>query len=99
MSTTRRRKKERELKMKAIQADIVDLWLDVKNPRLPEDLAPRTQEQLAEHIANEYNTIDVARSMVEHGYFDSEPLVAIKSGGKLIVVEGNRRLTALKVLT
>jgi len=99
MSTTRRRREERELKMKAIQADIVDLWLDVKNPRLPEDLAPRTQEQLAEHIANEYNTIDVARSMVEHGYFDSEPLVAIKSGGKLVVVEGNRRLTALKVLT
>jgi hypothetical protein len=75
-----------------------DLNLDEENPRLPEDLAQRTQKALLAWMANEYNTIEVARSIAVHGFFDSEPLIAVKEKGKLVIVEGNRRLTALKLL-
>ena len=89
------------MKMKATVLAIKDLLLDDENPRLPEEMKIRTPEALATHIANEYNTLDVARSIAEHGYFDSEPLIAIKAktGTKYVVVEGNRRLTVLKILT
>ena len=37
--------------------------------------------------------------MVDNGYFIEEPLILLRTeGGKLIVVEGNRRLAALKLL-
>jgi hypothetical protein len=85
--------------MESTDAQIADLQLDDENPRLPEELKPRDPDSLIRHIANEYNTIEVATSMAEHGFFDSEPLIAIKKGGRLVVVEGNRRLTALKLLT
>jgi len=72
--------------------------LDDENPRLPERIADRTQVGLFKWMAKQYNTLEVARSISEHGYFDSEPVIAIRAGRKLTVVEGNRRLTAVKLL-
>jgi hypothetical protein len=87
------------MRMKTEEIEIENLLLDKDNPRLPEELVEREQESLVNYIANEYNTIEVARSIAEHGFFESEVLIAIKSSkGKAIVVEGNRRLTALKIL-
>jgi hypothetical protein len=85
--------------MQSMDVPIADLQLDAENPRLPEELHDRDPDSLIQHIANEYNTVEVARSMAEHGFFDSEPLIAIKKDRHLVVVEGNRRLTALKLLT
>jgi len=85
--------------MESTDATIAELQLDEENPRLPEELQPRDPDSLLRHIANEYNTVEVARSIAEHGFFDSEPLIAIRKGRRLVVVEGNRRLTALKLLT
>jgi hypothetical protein len=42
--------------------------------------------------------IEVARSITKHGFFANEPLLAVKEEGRLVVVEGNRRLAALKAL-
>ena len=42
--------------------------------------------------------MDVARSIATHGYFENEPLLAIHDGRHHVVVEGNRRLAALKAL-
>ena len=87
------------MKAKSKSLAIADLRLDGENPRLPETSKPDSQPKLANYIANEYNTLDVARSISEHGYFDGEPLIAVKTGARHVVVEGNRRLTALKLLT
>ncbi|KQO38895.1 hypothetical protein ASF05_03170 [Aeromicrobium sp. Leaf245] len=49
-----------------------------------------------------YDADAVAESIATHGYFSSEPLIAITNPaepGTYIVVEGNRRLTALLGLT
>lgn len=86
------------MKTTAIEASVDDLLLDDENPRLPETLESTSQDALLQWMANEYNTLEVAQSIAKHGYFDSEPMIAIKEGNKYKVVEGNRRLTAVKLL-
>lgn len=86
------------MQMKAEEVSVDELLLDDENPRLPENLKPKTQTALLKWMANEYNTVEVARSIAQHGYFDSEPMIAIKTGDKYKIVEGNRRLTAVKLL-
>jgi hypothetical protein len=51
-------------------------------------------------VAETYDAIAIARSIAAHKYFPSEPLIAIRDqkGDKLVVIEGNRRLAALKLL-
>ena len=79
---------------------IAKLRLDPQNPRLPEALIGGSQDQLLQHIAETYSAIEVARSIALHGYFHSEPLIVIRqSDDDYVVVEGNRRLVALQVLS
>jgi hypothetical protein len=78
---------------------LADLLLDPENPRLPRDVRGASdQAKLATYIARRYNAIEVARSIASNGFFESEPLIAVKQRSKWKVVEGNRRLTALKGL-
>ncbi|MCA1720832.1 MAG: hypothetical protein LC779_06950, partial [Actinobacteria bacterium] len=78
---------------------LATLRLDPLNPRLPEDVQGGTQRALAEYISQAYEPLSVATSIAEHGYFESEPLIAVPDGKEFVVVEGNRRLTALLGLT
>lgn len=78
---------------------IHSLRLDPSNPRLPQSLVGASQEELVPYIARNYNAIEVARSIAVHGYFPSEPLIVIKEDDSYVVVEGNRRLAALTILT
>jgi len=79
---------------------LADLELDPDNPRL--DVQRGTildQDEIARTIAKRFRAIEVARSIAEHGYFESEPLIAIRVGARLRVLEGNRRLVALRGLS
>ena len=76
---------------------ISDLQLDAKNPRLPEHLHTATQPEILEYMQKEYDLIRIARSISLHGYYPSEPVIALRKD--LVVVEGNRRLATLKTLT
>ena len=77
---------------------VSSLKLDPKNPRLPsvgKELEPR--EIVAGLIANEA-VYDLARDIADQGYFPTEILVAITdTQGALVVIEGNRRLAAIKL--
>jgi len=81
------------------QASIRELDLDGENPRLPEGHQAQSQDALLETMARDYALIELARSFVDNGYFPEEPLVAVREGDRLKVVEGNRRLAALKLLS
>jgi hypothetical protein len=75
-----------------------DLRLDPENPRLPVALQHASQEDLAVDLELGFEAFTVAESIASHGFFASEPLIAVPSDsepGAWIVVEGNRRLTAL----
>jgi len=73
------------------------LRLDPQNPRLPVEQRGSGQEDLAVHLELGFDALTVAESIAAHGYFGSEPLIVIASDepGVWVVVEGNRRLTAL----
>ena len=74
-----------------------NLLLDPDNPRLPADMQGESQDDLAVHLELGFDALTVAESIASHGFFGSEPLIVIANGSldKWIVVEGNRRLTAL----
>ena len=77
-----------------------DLLLDLENPRLPEDKC-NGQKDTLEYMIKEYDIEELVEVIGENGYFIGEPLIIIKSNEerkKYTVVEGNRRLSALKIL-
>ncbi|HCI6132946.1 TPA: ParB N-terminal domain-containing protein [Klebsiella variicola subsp. variicola] len=78
---------------------IEELELDPQNPRLPESVN-RSPENMINHIALTTSIEDLMSAIAENGFFPGEPLIAVKdsSTGKYTVVEGNRRLTAVKLI-
>ncbi len=81
------------------ELNIDDLHLDFDNPRLPADRHfDGDEDLLLRYVADTYDTIEVAESIARHGFFVSEPLIVIREKRRVIVVEGNRRLAALRIL-
>lgn len=83
---------------------IDQLLLDPQNPRLPEAVA-RTPQAMLDYIARSTSIEDLMNAIAENDFFAGEPLIVIpekesngRETGKYIVVEGNRRLTALKLI-
>jgi hypothetical protein len=51
------------------------------------------------YLDERFDAASIAESISRHGFFQSEPLIAIPAeDGTFVVLEGNRRLTALKAL-
>lgn len=73
------------------------LFLDPQNPRIPPG-RPLSDSELLEELALHDNVLEIARSISTNGFFPTEPLVVIREDGRLLVVEGNRRLAACKLL-
>ncbi len=83
------------------ELEVALLHLDPFNPRLPEEMQGKEEEELQEFIADAYDAIEVARSIADHGYFPSEPIIVLKHldiEGHYLVAEGNRRVVALRLL-
>ena len=82
--------------------ELKDLRLDQKNPRLAELGVPSdaTQTDLVKALWDEMAVEEVAMSIAYSGYFEHEPLFVEDSGdGTFVVIEGNRRLAAVMLLT
>lgn len=74
------------------------LRLDPENPRIPETHRSKDTAELATLMEMGFEAYSVAQSIAELGFFNAEPLIVISSPDDTdawIVVEGNRRLTAL----
>lgn len=80
-------------------ARIEDLRLDPLNPRLPGENQGQAQDELLRIMARDYSLLELARSFTDNGYFVEEPLIVVPEDGTYLVVEGNRRLAALKLLS
>lgn len=74
------------------------LSLDSKNPRLAQITQQLTERELLEELVSKEDVYSLAKSIVESGYFPNEVLVAVREQSKTVVVEGNRRLAACKLL-
>lgn len=77
---------------------VASLQLDASNPRLGSTTLARTPRDIVQYLFDHDKAMEVAESIAERGYFPNEPLLAIQDGAHYVVVEGNRRLAALKAL-
>jgi len=77
---------------------VPSLLLDFKNPRIPDAEAKQGQRELIADLVENDEVYELAKSIVENGYYPTESLIAVILNGKHVVVEGNRRLAALKLL-
>ena len=77
---------------------VASLHLDRKNPRLGRETSDDAPRVLIQYLFENDKAMDVAQSIATRGFFPNEPLLAVKEEGRLVVVEGNRRLAALKAL-
>lgn len=79
------------------QDSVVTLQLDPQNPRIPGGERMTQGELIAELVAHD-KVYELAKDIANDGFYPLESLLAIEEDGKTYVVEGNRRLTALKLL-
>lgn len=75
---------------------VTSLNLDVDNIRL--DIAGSSSDEIITDLFINENAFQIVKSIVEDGFFPDELPIVIKEKGKWIVVEGNRRLAALKAI-
>lgn len=77
-----------------------DLMLDPLNPRLPEEVQDQPQAAILAYLYEHDVLNELAESYITNGFFPNEQLLVLRpdANGKRIVVEGNRRLGALKYL-
>lgn len=80
-----------------ILVNLDNLFLDPENPRLPTNISRKPLDML-EYLAKYTSIEDLMNAIAENNYFSGEPLIAFKENEKFFVVEGNRRLTALKLI-
>lgn len=77
---------------------IHEIYLDEDNPRLPTSL-DRRQDDMLLYIARNTSITELMTAIAENDYFPGEPIVVVpRESGGYTVVEGNRRLTAVKLL-
>lgn len=77
--------------------ELVDLWLDPMNVRIAN---PHVGESsIAAYLVAAEDVTGLALGIARDGYLDNELPVVTLENGRLLVLEGNRRVTALKLLT
>lgn len=80
--------------------EVSELHFDHENPRLAEfGILPDTpEEEILKILWESMDVRELVQSMAASGFFPHEALIVAKEAGKNIVIEGNRRLAALKVI-
>ena len=74
-----------------------DLEFDPENPRFGGLLATKNQDELQAAIFGDpYFASELVDSLLENGFIEYEPLIVRREGNRHIVVEGNRRLAAVR---
>lgn len=76
-----------------------ELHFDPENPRFYRLNDPSSVEAVIEEMLDDEGVEELMLSIGQKGYFEGEPLlIAADKNGKRVVVEGNRRLAATKLL-
>lgn len=92
-------KKNISVVVKPVLVPVEKLILDSLNPRLSERDTTGGQDEIIRTLWREMAVDEIAWSIANNGYFEHEPLIAEKlEDGKFLVIEGNRRLAAVRLL-
>ena len=85
----------------AERISVDDLRFDQINPRFHGEEEGESQEMILKRLWREFAVDEIADSIAANGFFAHEPLFAIPEeddGPPYVVIEGNRRLAAVKLL-
>lgn len=75
------------------------LAFDPENPRFYRLNDASSVDAIIEEMLDDESVQDLMLSIGQKGYFEGEPLLVVEQGkGNFVVVEGNRRLAAVKLL-
>ena len=77
---------------------VTNLLLDANNPRVPGSGKDLSQRDLIADLVQNDHVLELAKRVVDNGYYPVEKLIVIKEDKKFVVLEGNRRAAALKLL-
>ena len=82
----------------ALQYLSVDLLeFDPANPRFGGLMDGKSQEHIQQELMKEpYYAFELVDSFLKNGFIDYEPLVVKRTGDRYLVIEGNRRLAAIR---
>lgn len=72
------------------------LNFDLDNPRFVDGQFTE-EEQVISHLLDEADVRELVQSILSAGYVDFEPIIVLKKGE--VVLEGNRRLAALRLIS
>lgn len=78
--------------------NIDELILDPHNPRLPEGLNTDSEIDVINWMLESSTLLDLMGSISQNGFFEGEPIIVQKINKSFIVIEGNRRVAAVKLL-
>lgn len=79
-----------------IEVDVDKLRLDLENYRIP--IAPDDEEAALNYLFASEDVLEQVKLFLRDGYFDNEVPIAVKEEGAYVVLEGNRRVSALKAI-
>ena len=85
-----------EISIQLAQAD--DLHFDAKNPRLVEFNGLTDENVILNTLWSNMDVEELVMSILANGFFESEALYVASEDGRKVVVEGNRRLAAIKAI-
>ena len=82
------------------EVELQHLHFDINNPRFTPDKKPDedTDQAIISKLAGTADLAELVQSIATSGYINIEPLVVVLRDDRLIVLEGNRRLAAIKAL-
>ena len=85
---------------KIVPIRVSELAFDLRNPRLPEyGVADDSEEvDVLRLLWEAMDVKELAMSIAASGFFRHEPLIVAQENGRNVVIEGNRRLAAVKLL-
>lgn len=77
---------------------VSSILLDSKNPRIPQ-LSSSAQSAIRNELFERHDVMSLVKEIAKSGYDPTQgELIVTYEGGKLVVVEGNRRICALQCL-
>ena len=99
LKETRRKVNNMAIKKKEKKIEYIPLGslkLDFKNPRLP--INTSNEADIIKWMLEDASIIELMLAIGQNDFFIGEALLVVEDNNNFVVIEGNRRLTSLKIL-
>ena len=88
-----------DIKPQFLDISLSDLKTDSFNPRMPKSFHGKSDEDIINYLLLESSLVELMQAIGENGFFPGEQLLVVQDEDeKYTVIEGNRRLTAVRLL-